>query len=1003
MKTRAKQVGLLALCLVLFLSLCCFAGTLWANASQYSPEVGEFNHTALDSLGEGDNSVKAVMNRWGFLFDNTVTNGTVSAQAQEIESKVKAKYAAVESTETPSSWIKTWDNYILQTFQVDGTGAFYGQNSALVYSPFTEEVYYMPAAYMEVRWSNQTLGYVASDVLADKEITLADGTPKTFEEIMLFQYGYIYKESDAYNAVLYQLYNEAENCFVEGEETDYALKCGEFRNQLCVGASFTIEGITYQNHQRGYIAYNAADGTYTHRGLQNMTVEGEVVTVPDYFVANDPGNAWGVGMVDPNNPDGADGMNRVKTMIESFGKTFDADALQQKFLDKLYSIQPAEICVGIPRTYVKVWDGMIVQEFWMTNGTIDVGLRDSVTQEIYYETILVYNPKTEEVSILNDQNVYNAWRNNMNKGIGFVATDMRSDVTVKDGSSDVHFEAVQFFSGGYVYRSGDTWTTVLGKEYDEATNSLVPVVNFVCGVGEKVGDIIEVTDEDAGTTVYYQNYQYGYMYTEDRSYYEYVALKNVDAEGKEAFIDDASIIARAGEFSTAQEGETALSTIQAAFDAKGKTFDQEAVAQAFKDKVLELVHAGYNVGVISSQVKVWNGAVIQDFANGDGNFSWAHGTNYVTTQGGRVRSRVTSLVYNIDKGEVYAMTGDSLNYFAWNSGRLGQLESDRYEVTNFKMPGELYARTVEIQQFEKGLVWYGENLGHAVYGGRYDAATGNVTYIPAPFVPGEYGAQQGDAISAGESVWYLNYQYGCIEAKMNFNNTELQYTYYTARQYDAEKKELSGLMDSAKEYLLGLIDTAVATASQTPEGYTDRLKAKYNEMWEQGICPGIIDGRGYIDWCNTMGIQFYYADSVAELSPNTKDNRKQIAWWVDSAADNTVYVIDNNMLNAWLFLNAFDTYGAPKGEIVYEENGDSHMLCANGTLVLAGDNWMSAAFVEDGTYQDYLASKAEKDEPSFDAPQGGCSGTVGAGISLAFGVAAVAAAAVVLARKKKEQ
>lgn len=294
---------------------------------------------------------------------------------EETTAKMKEKAVALAkegiSVGVRRSFIKDWNGLIVMEFSW-GDGAKPHDWSGgipcnmLIYNPVKEEAYLLPGDYMLlwiqdyfVAWYNK-IGMPVSDIQKNVTVTLADGTSKTFTELMLFENGYIYKDGDTYGINGNAVYDDKNNKFITSFRTDFPLVCGEFNVELLYYASFTIGSITYENHLRGYIAYDSSKGELStanckYVGGKNMLPNGEETPIRPFFVSGLDA-PWPVGAF---KDDQADSTNAVKPIIENnYKQVFDKAAISDSFIKKYEEITKTGYNPGMCRSYVKTWDAL---------------------------------------------------------------------------------------------------------------------------------------------------------------------------------------------------------------------------------------------------------------------------------------------------------------------------------------------------------------------------------------------------------------------------------------------------------------------------------------------------------------------------------------------------------------------------------------------------------------------------------------------------------------------
>ena len=938
---RVRSMILIVLCFAFALSLVGLFSFMKVRAWS-ATDVGQF--------GDQSTGVPGALASVGYNFDETVQ--------EQITQSMIAAYEESGTQNLPRSWVKEWAGSVVQQLSdapdVDNNYGIDGNtNSALFYSPFTGKTVYLELDELtawNASWSS--LGTVM-ERKTDFATKTTAGEDVTYEDIIIIRYGYLYSSEGEWNSVADAYYDSVNNCFVAGDAANVSIGdsiCGELRSQL--GKSFVVDGKIYQNYARGYAV---KDGdTVDIVGGRNMTVWGEEIPAGDSFIlyntVNWEGDDWYlVGLISTKS---ADSYDMIKPRVEALGYT--VEEVEGLFAAKYKALAADGFNAGMARTFVKDWGGLTVQEFAFGDGVS----ADLSSPGWNRYSILIFNAEKGEVFLCSDRRLMDEWNKNYSQ-FGYPVCDQfeNKTVTLADGTSET-YEKLMVFSNGYVYMKDGTTGSVLNVVYDETASSFNEIPEL--DTSKIPGEMGSKTTAYVIDGVFYQNYNRGYVVVKD-GVQDVIALRNVAPDGTISFVEDAWLLDMAGMINTDPNTSDDMkpANIEANLAANGSDKTLDELAQDYKAAVKALSQEGYSVGVAASFIKTWNGYVVQDFQCGDGNFSWNNGSRYVTSIN-NIRGRVTTLVYNPEKDAIYAVTGDALYYFAFNLN-LGCPEGNM-ELVPLKANMQT-EENVYLQQFSGGIVWLSEaNFApHIIYGAEYDETEHTYTVKASPYVPTEYGALVKSFELDG--VYYLNYEYGSVKVTPTANGMDSEVWYSSGRNYN-DDGTAGELMDAAKTKFVGMIETAVTGMTNPPFGtkeeYLTLMKAKYEELWEKGICAGLIDGRGGVTWTNVFGSQFYWGDSEGSLG-GYGDNRVQVTYFVfvKGAEANEVVSLTGNMLTAYLWLDNFNNYGSPVADAVTESNGDVHQQFANGCVVLQHDSCWLVAFVKDGTYQDYAEKYAE--------------------------------------------
>lgn len=233
--------------------------------------------------------------------------------------------------------------------------------------------------------------------------------------------------------------------------------------------------------------------------------------------------------------------------------------------------------------------------------------------------------------------------------------------------------------------------------------------------GKAVGELITLSD---GKTVC-QNYEYGYVYaekTEDGRYSNKrdVGGMNIDADGKRTFVDMQSFILDRG-------AEYNVSTTWHKLNQKWGTnvaYSAEYALGKIYEEYERLCAQGYNCGIPTDLLSVWDGAVIKlDFYDGDSEYGFEN-----------PRVHVTTIAYSFLKDEAYMISGDFFNFYKEaKAGSLMEPISDPFEY-------ELEGMKGTAQAFAQGMLFLPEEGDLLVRAGvRYDEELGEFVALEMDF------------------------------------------------------------------------------------------------------------------------------------------------------------------------------------------------------------------------------------------------------------------------------
>lgn len=329
---------------------------------------------------------------------------------------------------------------------------------------------------------------------------------------------------------------------------------------------------------------------------------------------------------------------------------------------------------------------------------------------------------------------------------------------------------------------------------------------------------------------------------------------------------------------------------------------EDTLKAEFKKAYLDLVESGFMPGYRHGNIKVWD-LIVLDFKYGDG-------TSGFEETGSGSRERMTNLVYSSVKNKVYPVYSQFWNIFKQDAGNgrktLGAPISD--VLKNHTIEGTTYK---EVQFFEKAHIYKSNQNRYITIVGTtaLDDEYKTFTNIPAPQLPGEYGALISTEVDGDKT--YLNYANGAAIATMNKVGTAFTYQYFPGRNFDETK--VAQLLPIAN--FLGSNGSKIKLDPSITSGklFTDwntvikpMLVAKYQEYYEKGIFLGFLEGTGeFKDWNGAIGLQFIWGDSVAKPFGAERANvsfmsfSASISEYEAGATDCKMYIVYNRFLEGW--------------------------------------------------------------------------------------------------------
>jgi hypothetical protein len=813
------------------------------------------------------------------------------------------------------SGIKTWDGFIVQDFRYgDSNVTMWDRNinmAVLIYNNTLEEAFVLKDSFL-VAWDGfKSIGSPVTDA-SSKSVTLVGETTETsFENIQIFENGYVYVQDGQAQVVTDVKFNSSTNSFYipTGEELPSNINVPELPGEFgaIVGEYLKVEETIYINYERGYVKVTGVEGSYSF----------------DHFAGKNVNSAGVEVYLDVNKMLEFVAHNIESNVGSTYGAGYNEEAFKQLYKNKYKELFESEYVVGISVSALKVWDGIIVQDFRYGDGSFSFG-GGRVKM-----SILMYSKEAKNVFLLTDE-FASAW--DANKAIGSPIMDAGSkSVKLLNETTETAFDNIQIFENGYVYLQDGQTQIVKDVKYDAVTNSFytpdptelpsnINVIELPGEYGSQIGEYFKVSD------AIYINYERGYVkVTGTEGNYEFyqVSGKNMSVTGVEVWVDIDKML----DF-VAHIVESSVGT------RIGAGFNEEALKLKFKDKYKELIESGYNVGICVSPLKVWDGFIVQDFRFGDGSFAFGGG-----------RLRMTFLMYNIELDEVFALSDEFAS--SWDANKsLGTPIMDAGNKS-VQLVGDTTETTFEnIQIFENGYVYVQDGQTVVVKGQKYDATRNGFISTPIPNVNANYYGSKVEEIQVSDTVIYLNYQKGSIKAVLQEDGT-YEYTFYNGRLYNEENDtvELLPLAD-----LLLFVGEEVDGNYDNAEEIKQLIKAKYEELYNQGFFPGFKESPISSNWNGIIAQQFVYGDSSASPWGET---RGYVTALVYVPSINKVVALKDNSLLKWD--KNWSHYKDPISEEVVVD-GNVYQQFESGLLVIIDNELYLSFMVNDKTYQEYIDS-----------------------------------------------
>lgn len=447
---------------------------------------------------------------------------------------------------------------------------------------------------------------------------------------------------------------------------------------------------------------------------------------------------------------------------------------------------------------------------------------------------------------------------------------------------------------------------------------------------------------------YYQNYDAGYLELTVNSATSYLiknyAGRNIGSDGAKTKVELSYLLKGvADDFCTTGSDDysaplSSPSNVKPIIEAKMKALYQELYE---KDVVL---------GTRNSYVKCWDGYIVQDFAFGDSSFSF-----------GGDRYGMSFIFYNYRlnsdeaKGECFALSGIEANYWDSNKNQLGYPTTNLL-TENVALPGSSEKSDVTFQAFEGGFLYRDSITGALVYknGFKYDASTKSFIAEATPYVDSRYGAYLTEYSNEDRTKIVKVHKKGSVICELV--NGEYVYTYRPARIY----KSLTEFDYYDVNDLLSDVGNSFEGDYTNQDVISRKLKQKYKELYKAGYFVGFKESTFHGNWNGVDAQQFILGDSTANPWEGTRTNVAALVYRSDT---NKVVLLADNPLYLWNKGGNYNTYGAPIDD-AFTVGEDVFQNFEGGLLVVLRNN-VDTSFLYKGTYDEYVAGKANYQKPTF--------------------------------------
>ncbi len=433
--------------------------------------------------------------------------------------------------------------------------------------------------------------------------------------------------------------------FLDNVPTEFGQKVGDY---------FSLDDKYYQNFEAGYRVITLTEKSHTIKNYagRNIDKDGKTSKVALdkllKYVADDFCTSGG-----DDFSKNLSNASSTKPIIETKMK-----ALYTAFYNK-------DIILGVKNSYVKCWDGYIVQDFAFGDSSFTFdGNRYGMSFIFYNYKVNDDETKGECFALSGVEAAY--WDSNKTQ-LGYPLSNLITDTVTLPGESEASKTTFQMFEGGLLYRDATGAVNYKnGYTYDETSKSFIasatPYVDSKYGAFQQ-----EFASEDKSTIIKVHkkgsvictlaNGEYSYTYRPARIY---KSLTEFDWYNVNDLLNDV--------------GDKI----------EGDYEDAEKISLKLKKKYKDLYKSGFFVGFKEQNFHGnWNGIDAQQFILGDSSANpW-----------GDARTNVAALVYNKTDDKVVLLANNAL--YLWNKDydRYGAPLDDAFEVD-----GDVF------QRFEGGLL-----------------------------------------------------------------------------------------------------------------------------------------------------------------------------------------------------------------------------------------------------------------------------------------------------------
>lgn len=381
-----------------------------------------------------------------------------------------------------------------------------------------------------------------------------------------------------------------------------------------------------------------------------------------------------------NNEDGVD--SSALAMYRSLSKNGSAtkDDVKEAFRTGYMQLLADGVIPGYRCSWIKVWDVLCVDYKYSPDSMYGFDSVGSAARERMFT--LVYSGVQNKVYGVGDA-FWNAWRDDsVRRALGAPISNELTDITI----SGTHFESIQIFEQGYIYRSEGGKVTV---EYGITTDNGYQNFSYIAAPPEKPEQYgteterFETTEE--GRKVVYINYEKGAVKATEMNakvgyLYDYFPGRNFE-ENSGTYTEKMLSYEKLYQSDEFTCTSSYSDIFYDHFDSDG-----EYVAGA-KTQMIELIQSllnqGFFPGFLEGTFEAWNGAVTQQFIFGD---------STAQPWGGDSRTNVCAMVYNEKKDKIFLLKdafmelwgGTKSGYLALGAPAGDEFTLEGYENVRFQ-------------------------------------------------------------------------------------------------------------------------------------------------------------------------------------------------------------------------------------------------------------------------------------------------------------------------------